>query len=110
LLEIAAVGETVVVVVEIQNEAETDLAEVGETTCLAGFLFGAREGGKEKTGENRDDGDDYEQFDERKGSKGAKFGGAVHFVEGVSVKANGGVSNGGKNLALGRIIRLDAPR
>ena len=76
LFEVAAVGKTVVVIVEVEDETETDLAEVRETTGLAGFLFGASEGGEEHAGKNRNDGDDDEQLDQ---SKGERFGGAIQF-------------------------------
>ena len=43
------------------------MAEVVGAEGLFGFLFAAREGGEKEAGEDRNDGDDDEQFDEREG-------------------------------------------
>ena len=41
------------------------MSEIVHAVRLLGFLFGARQRGQEHGGEDRDDGDDHEQFDQR---------------------------------------------
>ena len=49
----------------INGHGKGDLFEIGETGNGAGFCTGLRKGGEQHGGENRDDGDDDEEFDQR---------------------------------------------
>jgi len=54
------------VILHIQERGNTDLLEVGSTGGLSGFIAGSSKNGKDQRGQNSDNGDDNEQFDERK--------------------------------------------
>lgn len=62
---ISAARVGVVVVVGIHLEGESDLFLVGDALDGFGFGFGSGEGWEEHACEDRDDGDNDEQFDER---------------------------------------------
>ena len=53
------------VVVAVYGAGEDDLLEVGEAGDALCLIAGFREGGQQHGGENRDDGDDDEEFNQR---------------------------------------------
>ena len=61
--------EVVVIVLRIHRGAEIELPIVVEAEDLMRLGFAAGEGGHEERGENRDDGDDNEEFDEGERSR-----------------------------------------
>ena len=63
--QVAPVGETAAVVGEIHRAGQADLFQVGKADRLLAFLFGACQRRQQHRGENRDDGDDDQQFDQR---------------------------------------------
>ena len=52
------------VVGNVNHEADSELASVGEAADALGFAFRASEGGKQKAGVDRDDRDGHQQLDE----------------------------------------------
>ena len=56
-----------VVIADIHPEADGDLAKVVFANGEIGQTFSAREGRQQKAGEDRDDGDDDEEFDQSEG-------------------------------------------
>src|SRR6266550_8416385 len=66
--QIAPVGEVVVVVAKVNQEAEADLPEIGNADGLLAFLLGTGKCGQQQRGQNRDDGDDDEQFNQGEGA------------------------------------------
>lgn len=56
--------QAVVVIADIHGEGEAQLALVAEAIGLGGFELGARESGKEHGRQNRNNGDDYQEFNE----------------------------------------------
>ena len=62
--QVAAVRKMAVVVIEINHEREADLFEIGNARRLLGLLLGATQRGQQQPGEDRDDGDDHQQFDQ----------------------------------------------
>ncbi len=57
-------GEAVIVVGHVEGGASADLFEVADALSLFGGPFGSGEDGKQEGGEDRDDGDDHQEFDE----------------------------------------------
>ena len=53
------------IVLGIHVTAQAKLFHVVHARDLPGFFLGAREGGQKHAGEDRDDGNDHKQFDER---------------------------------------------
>jgi len=61
--------ELVVVFTSIHQRGQAELFEVAGTLRDNGFIFGASDGGKEHARQDRDDGNDDEQFDESKATR-----------------------------------------
>ena len=61
------VGRSVVRVSAVHREAEANLLDVGKSGSLLGRRLGLGENWEKDGGKNRNDGDNDEQFDERKG-------------------------------------------
>ena len=59
-------GEIVAVVITVENHAKCDLSHVALAYRTPGPFLGFREGGHEHAGKNGNDGDDHQQFDQRK--------------------------------------------
>ena len=51
-------------ILRVHAGRRADLPQVGQAACLAGFGAGLGEHGEQDGGEDRDDGDDDEQFDQ----------------------------------------------
>ncbi len=62
----AAIGEPFTVVIGVHPNGQTEIAEVAVTPDRNRFAFGFRQGRQEHAGEDRDDGDDHQEFDQCK--------------------------------------------
>jgi hypothetical protein len=65
-LQIAPVGKTVIVIAEAQGKRDADLPEIGNAGNPLRPLFCDGQGGKQEGRQDGDDGDDDQQFNQRK--------------------------------------------
>src|SRR5258706_7032695 len=67
-------GQIAVVILGVHKVAQAHLFEIAKAVDAFGPFFGASQGGQKHGGENRDDGDDHQEFDQSK--RAASWGGS----------------------------------
>ena len=60
--------DLVSMIIRVKNRGERDLPQIGPARDASGLRLGPAQGRKQQAGQNCDDGNDDEQFDERKSS------------------------------------------
>jgi len=58
--------DLVSMIVRVKNRGERNLSQIGPARDASGLRLGPAQGRKQQAGQNCDDGNDDEQFDERK--------------------------------------------
>ena len=74
----AVLNELIVVIAGVHNPGKRELFPVTDALHSGRLGLGLRQCGKEHSGENRDDGNDHEQFDQSEACSAAGGGGRIH--------------------------------